>query len=146
NGFALSNPRLTDGKVDFDIAAGAFYVGGARLQLEAATTFQLQPDWLELFSGNAASPPLKGARTDLVYVETWMQAVSAVEDDELFEVALGGPDTSVRMKQMQQVRLFTGITGTDCQGGWQALLGSLAKQLRGTLNEENELVPDTRLT
>src|SRR5258708_3791855 len=55
NGFAISNPRLTNGKLDFDIAAGAFYLGGNRLQLDPATPYQLQPDWLELFR-NRTSP------------------------------------------------------------------------------------------
>ena len=147
DGFKISNPRLTNGKLDFDIAAGAFYLGGNRLQVETpGTTYQLQPDWLELFGSPTAVNPPAANRTDLVYLETWMQPVAAVEDSELFEVALGGPDTSTRMKQMQQIRLFTGIGGTDCQTGWAAFVANLAAQGRGRLNQENELVPNTQLT
>ena len=147
DGFKISNPRLTNGRLDFDIAAGAMYVGGNRLQVETpGTTYQLQPDWLELFGSPTAVNPPAANRNDLVYLETWMQPVAAVEDSELFEVALGGPDTSTRMKQMQQIRLFTGIAGTDCQAGWAAFVANLAAQGRGTLNQENELIPDTQLT
>ncbi len=147
NGFAISNPGLTNGKLDFQIAAGALYLGGNRLQIEnPGTTYQLQSDWLELFGSPDAVNPPAANRTDLVYVETWMQPVAAVEDSELFEVALGGPDTSTRMKQMQQIRLFTGIAGSDCQSGWAAFVANLAAQGRGTLNAEDELIPNTQLT
>ncbi len=42
--------------------------------------------------------------TYLVYLDAWQQQVTAVEDNELFEVALGGPDTTTRVKTEWQVR------------------------------------------
>ncbi|HEX4274620.1 MAG TPA: DUF6519 domain-containing protein [Bryobacteraceae bacterium] len=145
DGFLISNPRLTSGKIDFDLAAGSLYVGGNRLKLDAATTFQTQPDWLEIFGSSSLKAPTS-SRNDLVYVETALVPVSSVEDSETFEVALGGPDTSTRLRQLQRVRLFTGFSGANCQDGWSALASSLKSQKQGTFNSENELVPDTVLT
>ncbi len=144
DGFLLSNPRLTGGKIEFDLAAGSLYVGGYRLNLEAPTTFQKQSDWLEIFGSGTLNAPTV-SRDDLVYVETYLTPVTSVEDSETFEVALGGPDTGTRMKQIQRVRIFNGFTGTNCQDGWKALAASLKTGKRGTLNSENELIPDTQL-
>ena len=144
-GFLISNPRLTNGKLDFDIGAGALYVGGNRLVNDKTITYQLQPDWLELFGSGAAINPPTATRRDLVYVETWLQAVSAVEDGELAEVAVG-IDTGTRLKQMQRVHLFTDIGDVDCNQGWAALLTALGKQDRGTLDAESALVSNATLT
>ncbi|MEP6714006.1 MAG: DUF6519 domain-containing protein [Terriglobia bacterium] len=145
DGFLLSNPRLTGGKIDFDLAAGSLYVGGYRLNLDAPTTLQKQPDWLEIFGSATLNAPT-ASRSDLVYVETYLTPVSSVEDSETFEVALGGPDTGTRMKQIERVRIFTGFAGTNCQDGWKALAANFKAGKRGTLNSENELIPDTQLT
>ena len=144
DGFLISNPRLTKGKINFDLAGGSLYVGGYRLKLDSATTFQTQPDWLEIFGSNSLAAPA-ASRDDLVYVETYLVPVSSVEDSETFEVALGGPDTSTRMKQLQRIRIFTGFAGANCEDGWSALTASLKAQKRGTMNAENELVPDLQL-
>jgi hypothetical protein len=40
----------------------------------------------------------------LVYLDVWERSVSAVEDPEIREVALGGPDTSARTQIMWRVR------------------------------------------
>jgi hypothetical protein len=144
DGFLISNPRLTGGKIDFDLAAGSLYVGGYRLKLDSAVTFQTQPDWLEIFGSTTLNAPT-ASRSDLVYVETYLVPASSVEDSETFEVALGGFDTSTRMKQSQRVHVLPGFTGTDCQDGWKALAASFKTEKRGALNSENELLPDTQL-
>lgn len=144
DGFLISNPKITANAVDFDINKGAFYLGGLRLELEQVETFQTQSDWLQLASPDKAAAP-DAPRFDLVYLEAWLQAVSAVEDNELFEVALAGPDTSTRMRVMRRVRVLSGAKASDCQTDWQNLIAQLKASGLGALNDENELVADTNL-
>ena len=43
--------------------------------------------------------------TYLAYLDVWQRHITAVEDSEIAEVALGGPDTATRIKTEWQVRL-----------------------------------------
>jgi hypothetical protein len=144
DGFSIQNPVITGGRIDFDIVPGTFYLGGNRLTLENTEKFQVQSDWLNM--GDADKPLAPGGpRFDLVYLECWQQALSAVEDSELFEVALGGPDTSTRMKLMRRVHVFADSGSPDCQQPWATLTGVWAAGGLGTLNNQAELVVDTKL-
>src|SRR5205814_363356 len=84
-GFEVGNPVVaTNGAIDFTLGAGAFYLGGHRLDLEQDETFQLQSDWLDMDHDDADQTPQPpsdtDSRFDLVYLECWQQPVSAVED------------------------------------------------------------------
>jgi len=60
-------------------------------------------------------------RTDLVYLDVWQRHVTAIEDPEIREVALGGPDTSTRVQTVWQVKILTGVGAVDCERpitGW----------------------------
>jgi len=54
------------------------------------------------------SPPVSGTREDLVYIDVWNEPVTYVEDPEIREIALGGPDTSTRMRVKHRVRVSQG--------------------------------------
>jgi hypothetical protein len=141
-GFRVENAgQNLDGNIDFDLQAGTFYLGGYRLELIARQTYLLQLDQLQ---GDLKTTPAAD-RVDMVYLTTYLQPVSAVEDSELFEVALGGPDTSTRMRIMQRVRLVEDVGQLPCDQAWQVVLAKLAEEGLGSLNDENELVPDTSL-
>lgn len=145
-GFLIDNPVIdaTTGRPTFTIKAGTLYLGGQRLVLEADEPYHLQKDWLEqgAVAGDWLTAPAV-PRFDLAYLETWQQAVSAVEDSELAEVALGGPDTSVRVRNLRRVRVLPGVSAGDCASAWAALLATLTAQ--GTLDAGSELVPDAPL-
>ena len=151
DGFSVDSPQLLsptvtfpNGLLTFVIKAGTFYLGGLRLTLEQDEYYHLQKDWLQQGKNPAdrlAIPAVQ--RSDLVYLEAWQQPVSAVEDSELFEVALGSRDTSERIRTMRRVRVRPEVTLTDCEDAFQTLLTDLAAQ--GTLNDEAELVSDARL-
>jgi hypothetical protein len=144
DGFLITNPTFHAFGTTFTIKAGSFYLGGQRLTLDADEVYHLQKDWLQQGAVAGDRPPMpRGARFDFAYLETWQQPVSAIEDSELFEVALGGPDTSARLRNLHRVRVLQGVTGADCNEAWAALLESLSTQ--GTRNQEFELVPDARL-
>lgn len=145
DGFSIKNPTVTGGKIDFDITPGTFYLGGHRLDLEQVERFQVQSDWVNMAPADMPAPPTTTPRFDLVYLEAWQQAVSAVEDSELFEVALGGPDTSTRIRLMRRVRVATGGATGDCHKDWATVLAGWSAAGLGTLNDQAELVVDTRL-
>jgi hypothetical protein len=113
-GFTIGQPVIANGAIDFPIAAGSFYLGGVCVQTDAAT-FAGQPDWLTQLPADLAWTPQPAGqtRTDLVWLSGWEQVVTATEDSELFERALGGPDTAARKRVMWRVNILEGV-GADC--------------------------------
>lgn len=118
---------------NFHLANGSYYLGGMRLVVDAADgweAFQSQTDWLQVDSQTSNMPAAAvGSRIDLAYVVAWEQPVCAVEDSELFEVALGGRDTSVRMRRMRRFEVMTvSLTNSptfDSADGFDALVTQL---------------------
>ncbi|WP_266182072.1 DUF6519 domain-containing protein [Dyella humicola] len=142
-GFAIRNPRLNaKGDLDFDIGAGTLYLGGLRLECFGETYAQ-QVDWLEQQPTDRAAPA--DGRADLIYVMAWEQPVEAIEDSELFETALGGPDTATRVRLMRRMMLGAGLGGDDCASAWTGEL----KQIEATYGPWNPASglcePDTKL-
>ena len=110
---------------DFLIAPGTMYVGGQRAVFPAYGPGQTepytysyfdQPDWI--------NPPALSSSptTEAVYLHLFEQEVSAVEDPDLLDVALGGPDTTQRVRLMRRVERCAG-TGTcsDAASYWEEL-------------------------
>ena len=144
---------------DFRMAAGSFYLGGLRFEVlpEIEERFLSQTDWLQIdasLSHLPARPSVEELtnedgkfkeRYDLVYLRGWEQCVTAVEDSELRERALGGPDTSVRMRRMRRVEVLTAVS--DC---CTAAFAELKQQLTGEIaefdNADFELLSKARLT
>ena len=102
---------------DFNFANGSFYLGGLRFETETDTgvvvteNFLDQQDWLQIdaaASNLPQRPSLTGAEIsyDLVYLRGWEQCVTAVEDREIRDRALGGPDTSVRIRRMRRIEVM----------------------------------------
>lgn len=114
---------------DFELRSGSFWLGGMHLTIDEPESFLSQVDWLQINASKAnlpsqptahelLGPPNMGdyyfyqpgleakQRRDLVYVEAWEQPVTVVEDAELRERALGGPDTSVRIRRMRRIHVL----------------------------------------
>lgn len=128
---------------ELTMSAGTYYVGGLRLELESDEAINLQSDWLQQGSNPGETLAAPGAeRFDFVWLDVWQQPVSAVEDKELLEAALGGADTSSRIRTMRRARVLTGVGDVDCADAWTQLLTSLSSQ--GTV-DGFELVPDAKL-
>jgi hypothetical protein len=107
---------------DFLIGPGTMYLGGQRITLEPpgssqpAWSYFQQPDWLRpdnpaAFSGSqlSASIPIH----EYVTLNVFEQEVGAVEDPDLLDVALGGPDTTARIRLMQRI-VRTPVLASDC--------------------------------
>ena len=144
NGFRLKVPTVGPLAGQLTLSAGTYYVGGLRLELESDEAFNLQKDWLQQGSapGETLTPPAAG-QFDFVWLDVWQQPVAAVEDKELLEAALGGADTSARVRTMRRAHVFSNVGNVDCADAWTLLLAALNAE--GTLNGDFELVPDSRL-
>jgi len=82
---------------------GRAYVNGVLCRIEIPTTYLTQPD---LPAPPAILMPTDGSDLSaVVYLEVWQRLITALEDDALREVALGGPDTTARIKTVAQVRV-----------------------------------------
>lgn len=143
-GFRILNPALANSQPDFDIHDGTFYLGGQRLKLDSPKTYQMQYDWLQKTGEENPGVPADG-QCDLAYLELWQQPVTAVEDRELMEPALGGPDTSVRVRTMHRVRLASNLGTDQCHEAWEKLRIQWHAQNQGVIDEHNQLVPDVSL-
>lgn len=71
-------------------------------------------------------------RTDLVYLDVWQREVTAIEDPEIREIALGGPDTSTRLQTVWQVKILEDVSAKSCAdqiSKWDKLVAPSAGRL-----------------
>lgn len=111
------------------LGAGRYLVDGIRIRNDATQPLDAGQTFLP---GNTL-PATAG--TWLAYLEVWERPLTAVEEPSIREVALGGPDTTLRDQLIWQVRwLRLGNVGmtTSCAAGATALQG-LADSFDGTL-------------
>ncbi|MFO7565980.1 MAG: DUF6519 domain-containing protein [Enhygromyxa sp.] len=173
NGFNVTNVRAvipTDSTdmfaphIDFDVQPGSMFVGGLRFVVDSSESFMAQADWLRhALDESPAEPPtlselgpdlaanygleaLAAApkyRHDLVILIGWEQPVTAVEDGELRERALGGPDSSARIRRVRRIR----VAHDAGDGDPMQTIASLAPTINATFDIETaELVSNARLT
>lgn len=103
-GFAIG---VSEDGGDLTISAGRIYVDGILCENKDGLRFTQQPDL-------PAAEPISQPGTYLVYLDVWEQHITALEDDSIREVALGGPDTATRTRTVWQVKLLpVGATNAD---------------------------------
>jgi Family of unknown function (DUF6519) len=97
-------------KGDLMIGAGHYYVDGILAENDQLAPYSKQPH-------------LPGASTNqadgdyIVYLDVWKRHISPLEDPDIREVALGGPDTATRSQVIWQVKLHKlagGEAGANC--------------------------------
>ena len=88
---------LTLGEGDFLITSGRYYIDGILVENEDTLRQTRQTDLAE-------ADPISGDGYHLVYLDVWQRHITKLEDADIREVALGGPDTATRMKTIWQVR------------------------------------------
>ncbi len=127
-GFAIGLKSAPSGNVtDLTISKGRIYVDGILCELEGNTSFLTQKDF-----PNAAWVSPVGGRTDLVYLDVWQRHVTAVEDPNLRESALGGPDTTTRLQTVCQVKVLEDVGDVSCSAAmpkWDALTAASPARL-----------------
>jgi hypothetical protein len=88
------------------IGAGRYYVDGLLCENETADlSYDAQPDWLGAPAWADVLGKAKATRA-VVYLDAWERHITALDDPRVREVALGGPDTSTRIKTVWQVRVL----------------------------------------
>jgi|GEM_PF-2951905 len=100
---------------DLTLSLGRLYVDGIMCENEAEVAFSGQPDFPK-----AALPTETG--TYLAYLDVWPRHITALEDPALREIALGGPETTTRLKTVWQLRLQKvddSVTGKDFGPDWK---------------------------
>ena len=113
------------GRQDLTISPGRIYVDGILCELEeGGTSYLTQPN----YPSRQALDPVDG-RTDLIYLDVWQRHVTAIEDPEIRENALGGPDTTTRLQTVWQVKVLKleGMRNVDCADeiqGWPPAPGT----------------------
>ncbi len=121
---------ITPAGGDFAIGHGRYWVNGIACANPADTTYSAQPDFPA-----ATLPPPEGAGLYIAYLNVWHRHITALDDPEIREPALGGPDTTTRLRTVAQVRLMRlgdADAGATCEATlplWRAALD----QPRGTL-------------
>jgi hypothetical protein len=113
----------TGHSLDFLIAPGTMYVGGQRVVFPPRPaghpitySYFDQPDWIS----PTQPASFQFSATELVYLHLWELEVSAVEDPDLLDAALGGVDTTQRLRLLRRVRRRQ-VTSADCTAAWQQL-------------------------
>ncbi|MCG8420280.1 MAG: DUF6519 domain-containing protein, partial [Proteobacteria bacterium] len=87
---------------DFRILTGRYYVDGILCENDIETTLRSQED-REIAYANPADV-IESTGWYLVYLDVWDRHITAIEDDKLRELALGGADTTSRYQTLWQVR------------------------------------------
>lgn len=90
---------------DLMIGAGRYYVDGILVENDEDTPYMQQPD-CPLPSDDALAAEVKDLTGNVfwAYLDVWERHITSIEDDEIREKALNGPDTCTRAKVVWQVR------------------------------------------
>lgn len=132
------------------IGRGRYYVDGIVCENDAAVSYTAQPD---LPGARSAVEVLRDSNAlfGLVYLEVWKRHLTALDDAAMRESALGGPDTTTRLKTVWQVKVLpvktpaSGVVGPDTFfEEWIQLLtppaGALSARARPVAGSDNPCV------
>ena len=131
--------ELAPGGEDLVLTAGRIYVDGILCEAEEAFRYRQQTDFPD-----APMPPDLGISPELlagpylVYLDVWRRHVTALEDPQIQERALGGPDTGTRAQVIRQVKLLRALfangaplnCSTQDPEGWARLTAPSSGRLR----------------
>ncbi|MBT2442695.1 hypothetical protein J7E93_21810 [Streptomyces sp. ISL-36] len=141
----------SDGK-DLLLSNGHYYVDGYLLEnegLPSGTSVWKQPDLpakgvVHNDDGSLKDGPATAGRY-LAFVHAWDLHRTALEENHIREVALGGADTTTRLKTVWQVGLLrlgdVGGTGAGCDletAGWKALTAASTGLLEVRTDDPDE--------
>jgi len=119
----ILSSKPTTPSCDFQIQRGTMYVGGVRASQSKSVRYSHQSEWLDASDDPDWVDPAKLAQSpptaEFVYLLLREQEVSAVEDSDLKDVALGGPDTAQRTRLIQHIARLSS-QATACASGLAA--------------------------
>jgi len=132
------------GPGQFNIGIGRMYVDGLLAECHGVPPLQYDASLGELEGSNPVpfnqqpyypdpSPlPSTVSATDLVYLDVWQREVTAVQDPDIREKALGGPDTATRLQTVWQVKVLPNVGQHACNDqiqGWNTVTAPSAGRL-----------------
>ena len=148
SGAPQANPgfKISLNNNELVIGSGRYYVNGLLCEIcenSVPVVFTQQSDY-----PHAELPLTNGFY--LVYLDVWQLLVTAIEDPNIREVALGGADTTTRVRNLAQVKLFyagttepADFTTVANMPAWQKLTtpssGALTAQLLNPSQLGNQL-------
>jgi len=105
----ITEVNAASGSVTIDANISSFGTPNTNPQLQRVITYATQPDF-------PSAPQLSGTGVSIVYLDVWERTITGVEDPQILDVALGGPDTATRTKVVCQVKLVdvTSVPGVTC--------------------------------
>ncbi|MDY7091985.1 MAG: DUF6519 domain-containing protein [Acidobacteriota bacterium] len=77
----------------------------------------------------------------LIYLDVWEQHVTALEDEEIRETALGGPDTTTRTRTVAQVKWVRVPDGSECEdelAAWDRVTAAPTGRMRARTRPGDE--------
>jgi hypothetical protein len=125
---------------DVEIGSGVYYVDGVRVENLTPARYEDQPFYPVPEQDHLTSPSAGGPGHYLLYLDVWEQLVTADQDEDLRDVALGGLDTAARTRTVWQVRALSidedDLATTDCEdmtAAWPEMRDRIAAPRRGRL-------------
>jgi Family of unknown function (DUF6519) len=109
------------------LTGGRLYVGGLCCELDESLP-------VEKFMRAPLDPVL--GRTDLLYVDAWEREITAIDDPDLLEPALGGQDTTTRLKVAWVVEVARDIGDKSCSDAIESLQFGQTGNLRVAVTPE----------
>jgi hypothetical protein len=140
--------------LNYRIRPGSIYISGLRFEHEARVIageaggdpIAFQREFLQMGVEDAPRPQQGNTHAQFTYLHGWLQSVSATEDEELRERALGGVDTSVRVRRMARVEVREVAADQDCTVAWEEVRQQLEVEAGGVFDETgHELRSSARL-
>lgn len=139
----------TGGARDFTLGAGRYYVDGIPCDNDREGVSYLDQPYYPVPEDEQLERPDSGENRYLAYLDVWERLVTAAEDGDLLEVALGGPDTAARSQVIWQVRVLDvndGVVGDqnceDMLGLWPDLRDRVEYPHRGRLRARAKVSDD----
>jgi len=131
-----------------NLSPGRMYVNGILCEQDLPNSplyFDEQPD-CPVPSGTLpglSGPPAAGRY--VAYLDVWERHLSSIEDPDIRETALGGPDTCTRVRTVWQAKLESIATGGHCTDFVPpaSSTGTMQAQVTGTGATDACLIPPT---
>ncbi len=126
----------------YRLHSGTIYVGGLRFVqeereiggLSGGESVPFQREFLQIGPAEAPRAQAGQTHTQLAYLHAWEQCVTPTEDEEFRERALGGLDTSTRLRRMARVIVDEVDNGEDCFAAWAAVRQRIETATSGTFD------------
>ncbi|MDJ0729229.1 MAG: DUF6519 domain-containing protein, partial [Crocosphaera sp.] len=130
---------------NFMIVKGHIYVNGILCQLKENISYTKQPDYPQ----DQALKDLENLEQGTeyaAYLDVWERHITALEDPDLFEVALNGLDTATRTKTIWQVKLIKESKWNDLSESNNALNDQYDQYLKELIKARvTRSIPENRL-